>query len=82
MIVDNLRAKQKQTFLLGTVIAWLRRTGLTARLHDTIATHVPLGYEDETGFHITRETPSDPPDPVSGAEFGNFNPPTGLSRGR
>jgi len=81
MIADCHHAKKKQPFLLGNVIAWLRRTGLMARLHDTIAIHVPVGYEDETGFHIAREIPPDSPDPVSGAKFGNFNPPNGLSRG-
>jgi hypothetical protein len=64
--------KKKRPFLIGNVITWLRRNGLLARLHASIANHVPVGYEDETGFHIGMKTPSDLPSPVSGAEFGRF----------
>lgn len=49
-------AKKEQAFLPGNAGAWFREDGLMARLrsaiHAAIETHVPLGYEDETGFHF------------------------------
>ena len=72
MITESHHAREKQAFLLGSVIAWLRRNGLKAKLHSAFATHVPVGYEDETGFHIVRKTSPVRSDPGSGAEFGRF----------
>jgi len=70
MITENHHAREKRTFLLGSVIAWIRRIELKTKLQTAFATHVPVGYEDETGFHLERHTSPVRSGPVSGAEFG------------
>lgn len=39
-------------FRKRSVAAWLRRHGLTARLQNALAGQAPVGYEDDTGFHV------------------------------
>lgn len=72
MITESHHAPEKQTFLLGSVMAWLRRNELKTKLHNAFATHVPVGYEDETGFHIVRKPSPVRADPASRAEFDQF----------
>jgi hypothetical protein len=49
-------AKKEQVFLPGNAGAWSREGGLMARLQAAIETLVPLGYEDETGFHFQEDS--------------------------
>ena len=60
MIPVSHCAKNEQVFLPGNAVAGLRWHGLRARLHgaiqSAITAHLPLGYEDETGFHFAVET--------------------------
>jgi hypothetical protein len=60
MIPVSHCAKNGQVFLPGNPAAGFRWHGLRARLHGAIqaaiAAHLPLGYEDETGFHFGVET--------------------------
>ena len=72
MNTESHHAQEKQTFLLGNIMAWIRRNELKTKLRTAIATHVPVGYEDETGFHIGRQTSPVRCDPASRAEFGPF----------
>jgi hypothetical protein len=72
MITESHHAREKQTFLFGGVIAWIRRNELKAKLHSAFATHVPVGYEDETGFHFERKPAPVRSDPDSLSEFGQF----------
>jgi len=51
-------AKAKQPFRFGRVAAGIRRAGFTARLRAAPAALAPVGYEDETGFHLGVKTPS------------------------
>jgi hypothetical protein len=69
MLTENQHAKKKQPFFQGNVIAWFRRNGLMARLRSTIVDHVPVGYEDETGFHIAKKPSPVRSDPDSGTKL-------------
>jgi hypothetical protein len=72
MITESHHAQEKQTFLLGNIMAWIRPNELKAKLHNAFANHVPVGYEDETGFHIVRKASPVRSDPGSREEFGQF----------
>jgi hypothetical protein len=56
MIHRDQHARKMQVPLLGNVIASLQRKGFLGTLHDAIASQMPVGYEDEAGFHMGRET--------------------------
>ena len=72
MITENHHAREKRTFLFGNVLAWIRRNELKTKLHSAFAAHVPVGYEDETGFHFERKTGPVRSDPGSRADFDRF----------
>ncbi len=72
MIDCDHHAKKPQVSLLRSVIAWFRPNGFWARLHDMIATQMPVGYEDGAGFHIGRETASVRCVPDSESEMARF----------
>ena len=38
------------------VIAWLRPSCIMGKLNNIVATNVPVGYEDEMGFHLGVKT--------------------------
>jgi hypothetical protein len=72
MIHRDQHAQRTQVSLLRNVIAWFRRNGFRARLHDAISSHIPVGYEDEAGFHVVRETASARSIPDSDREIAHF----------
>ncbi|MGD0812711.1 MAG: hypothetical protein ABSA83_03830 [Verrucomicrobiota bacterium] len=72
MITQRHHAREKQGFFFGSVISWIRRNELKTKLHDAFVNHVPIGYEDETGFHIIRKPAPVRADPDSGREFDRF----------
>ena len=72
MIGHDHHAKMTQVSLLKSVIAWFRPHELLARLHNKIATQMPVGYEDEAGFHIGMETASVYSVPASDREMDRF----------
>lgn len=73
MIAGSHCAKKGQAFLPENVASCSVWARLMARLRTStqaaIATHAPLGYEDETGFHLGVEPPRPPtaPDPRDSA---------------
>jgi stringent starvation protein B len=52
MIAETHHENEEQPFLLRNVIDWLRSHGIMAHLKNVVAAQVPVGYEDETGFHL------------------------------
>jgi hypothetical protein len=55
MTFGSHSTKREQSFLLGNVVARPRWSRLAARLRAAIEAKAPLGYEDETGFHLEDE---------------------------
>ena len=73
MIAERHYHGEDPAYLPGKIMAWLRRHGLKNRLHSTIAQHIPIGYEDETGFHLGMEEPSVCFDPEAEADLPSGN---------
>jgi hypothetical protein len=69
MITETHRAREKQGFRLGSVISWIRPEEIKAKLYQAFTAHVPVGYEDETGFHIVRQPSPVRADRDSRADF-------------
>jgi hypothetical protein len=72
MISERQHAREKRSFHFGSVISWIRPNELKAKLRNVFAAHVPVGYEDETGFHIVRKPSPVRSDPDSFADFDQF----------
>jgi hypothetical protein len=69
MITESHNAKEKKISRAGNVFAWLLPSEFKARLRSVFAARVPMGYEDETGFHIGRKPSPVRSDPASRGKF-------------
>ena len=61
MSMFRISAKTKQTSRPWNALACFKKNGFVSRLLSAMATRVPAGYEDETGFHLEEKTSSIPP---------------------
>jgi hypothetical protein len=52
MIAETHHENEEQPVLLRHVIDWLRSCGIMVHLRNTVAAQIPVGYQDETGFHL------------------------------
>jgi hypothetical protein len=55
MAAGSHRIRRCRTLLTRTIVALIRGKGIIATLRATISAQIPVGYEDETGFHIGME---------------------------
>jgi hypothetical protein len=69
---DAHHEDEVRTFPFSNPIARLRRPGILAKLRQKVADHVPVRYEDESGFHFGMDEASFCAMPDSDAEVARF----------